>query len=376
MKYILLFFMLIVSFCIQSQEHKLTIKFTGKAYKDLSLRCYMEDDRQEIISGCVNNNDYTFIIDDSIYKKRQDIKIKNHVEETDSTHYLIGFEYINKKGDTCFLYADFKIDNLQTVDAAYVKTLNFPGRYIRNKHGNIVFGSVLVDVFRIPYEQGEQMIKIPKIAQYFSVFPDREKSYNEYISEYEITASLYPDANELMRMLYLFLSGYKSKEDVLKIYTCFSEENRESYYGKKINKFLYPNFTNYILSCGQKDMSEYIVQDSTKYNMIIFSASWCQPCIKEIPLLKKIYEDLGDKLIMTYISIDQGEQRELKWLQILDQYEIPWRNLFARTDEKIINEMYVIQSIPHILLVYPDKYIEHIDVRDNEILAKLYKLFD
>src|SRR5690606_41068829 len=52
-------------------------------------------------------------------------------------------------------------------------------------------------------------------------------------------------------------------------------------------------------------LRENIVLDSANYTLVIFSASWCAPCIAEIPLLKDIHKDLNNKLNLT----DRNERR-------------------------------------------------------------------
>ena len=89
---------------------------------------------------------------------------------------------------------------------------------------------------------------------------------------------------------------------------------------------------------------------------------------------KKIYADLGDKLIMTYISIDD-EKGESKWLQLLKEHEILWRSLFTREKVGEIRDLYSVGVIPNVILIHPNGKMEHIDVREEEQLAKLYRLF-
>ncbi|NLI36233.1 MAG: redoxin domain-containing protein [Bacteroidales bacterium] len=67
---------------------------------------------------------------------------------------------------------------------------------------------------------------------------------------------------------------------------------------------------------------EQVIIDSKKYNLIVFSASWCGPCREEIPILKHIYNDLNAKLDIVYISIDEAKTVEA-WQKLIQMEAIP-----------------------------------------------------
>ena len=118
---------------------------------------------------------------------------------------------------------------------------------------------------------------------------------------------------------------------------------------------------------------EKVVQDSSTHNLVIFSASWCIPCIEEIPLLKEIYADLSQSLVMTYISLDD-EKDIASFQQILTNYDIPWRTLYAHTDLQNVKDYYTVDAIPHLILVAPDMSYEFLDVRLDNDRQRLYSI--
>ncbi len=81
-------------------------------------------------------------------------------------------------------------------------------------------------------------------------------------------------------------------------------------------------------------------------------ATWCGPCIKEIPALKALEKELHEAPIeFVSISIDQIKDKD-KWLEFIDQKELSGLQLFADGDWKSeITTAYNIKGIPRFLLI-------------------------
>lgn len=58
-----------------------------------------------------------------------------------------------------------------------------------------------------------------------------------------------------------------------------------------------------------------------KHVLLCFWASWCAPCVKNIPMLKTINELYGGKILMVSISLDKDE---MKWRNALDMHKMSW----------------------------------------------------
>jgi len=104
--------------------------------------------------------------------------------------------------------------------------------------------------------------------------------------------------------------------------------------------------------------------------LVVFSASWCDPCHKLIPLLKELYKKSHTKLNMVYVSMDKPETVE-NWKALLKKEEIPWRSVLAADKINEVKLKYTVQAIPLLLLIKPNSIFEQIDIRRQNDLDKL-----
>ena len=125
----------------------------------------------------------------------------------------------------------------------------------------------------------------------------------------------------------------------------------------KIASFLYENINGKMVS---------LEDFRGKFVYIDFWATWCAPCLAEIPYLKKLEERFkNDKIEFIGISIDKLNAKE-KWKKMVVQKELSNTQLFAPsqgyqekvniTDEFMkltyVNSYYL--GIPHFLLIDPE----------------------
>lgn len=92
-----------------------------------------------------------------------------------------------------------------------------------------------------------------------------------------------------------------------------------------------------------------------KYVYIDVWATWCGPCLKEIPSLEKVEEQFqGKNILFVSISIDNSKDRQ-KWSNLVNKKEMRGIQLLAdkEFDSKFIKE-YNIQAIPRFILIDPN----------------------
>jgi len=318
---------------------------------------------------------WKFMIPDSIYHIVPKIffspKFKN--ESSDITHMLTFFSYFN--GDTLNYYQFLPLSpKIVEVYAKYSDTKvheNTP--MIRVEANELIYETLYVDRCEIPLDKNSDL----EVQGLYPGFPytsvdDYNMHENNVAQCLEIIAK-YPDSHYLIGCIVEHRTEF-TKENLQKIFTAFSIKNRRSDFGKIIDAYLdhYFVFSNMKLPDYENDTPEFMIRDSTKMNLIVFSASWCGPCHEMIPALKEIYSDLKNRLEITYISMDEEKTAD-NWRKLMKEKEIPWRSLMAKNDIKAVKEKYnPTGSIPFAFMVYPNKTVEIIDIRQSDQKEKLY----
>ncbi|MGN7886229.1 thioredoxin-like domain-containing protein [Dyadobacter sp. 22481] len=97
-------------------------------------------------------------------------------------------------------------------------------------------------------------------------------------------------------------------------------------------------------TADDKSVKEVLV-DSSKHNLIVFWASWCGPCRMEIPQIKKLYENEGQKLNVVSISVDKDQNA---WKKAMQKEQMPWKQFLLPLGDTyaILDKKYNLQTIP------------------------------
>ncbi len=106
-----------------------------------------------------------------------------------------------------------------------------------------------------------------------------------------------------------------------------------------------------------------------------FWASWCAPCIAEMPVVKEIYAKYKDKgLKIVGISMDNSEAA---WLKAIDKVQIPWIHVSSLKGMKRcpVAQLYQVYAIPKLYIIDKEGKIVAKDLRGEELKKKMDELF-
>ena len=182
-------------------------------------------------------------------------------------------------------------------------------------------------------------------------YPEASNPFDKKVHEHnsKIIKS-YPDSYLILKQLYSYKQFF-APEEIKQLLSFFNPivekydlyQSLQNYLAdNKLFDTKYPSFIKFENANGEK---EKVSANNQSVHLIVYWASWCLPCRKEIPELKKILNKYSNKgLAITSISIDGDKQ---DWLTALAFEKMNWQQLLAIDSSRLqLNEQYAINAIP------------------------------
>lgn len=390
MKNTLIIFLLIAISCASpiKKNGEINIHFKGKQFEKLNLVVYLPEKQADgsrekaFISG--NSEDgsaWKFVFPENLYDHHMSCRLQI---PTESDTIVEGIGFLSVAENDTLLAGEFSFSKTNsTIDAVYSSSPSFQSLFA-GPNNTATYKTVTQHRFFVSSQSDKELLASVEAMGKSYCLPNYQDTVNYPIQiyQYKNLTRRYPDSHFLLETLNSHLMEFQSKADIESIFNCFSPESKNSYWGRltsdflasKNTKFDYSVFENSTLPVWNSDKSEPVVKDTTKFNLVVFSASWCGPCHALIPKLKKVNTELKDRLAMTYVSLDE-ENTVKNWTQLMQKESIPWRSLLAKNDIEKIKKKYFVLTIPHAILVYPRGLkAEILDIRLDKDYKKLTKL--
>jgi len=370
----------------QSSKSNTTIhlELDGNKYERLSIEAKNYKLKNNKFNGkSLDGRNWFFEIPDSVYDKTMGFGFRDFITYDAEAIQILDLG-ITQRNDTFMMsngLINFDKKKNINIKLEYLKR-DSADLYARDSTGKVKPTKFILDHYIIIEPDTENILSAREHVNFCWFNNDKSpgKTYSDFLADYIRLIKQHPDSKTLMSMLLEQFEGgrFKSKEDLKLLYNSFSGQNKNSYIGRKLSDKLSlvstsSKFENLKLQNSLSHKIEPIIADSTKFNLIIFSASWCSPCHKLIPLLKEINNDLNQNLNFVYISLDEQSSVE-QWENLLLKENISWRSLLAFNKLEYIKNKFLAYSIPKSWLVYPDGKMEIIDIRNSNDKEKLYKL--
>ena len=125
---------------------------------------------------------------------------------------------------------------------------------------------------------------------------------------------------------------------------------------------------------SKASLSSYV--QNNKIVLLDFWASWCTPCLNELPNLKAAYKKFKSKgFEIVSVSVDDSTE---DWIQAVKDNGMNWVQLWNGSDEDLANSpamQYSVTAIPSTFLIDADGTIIGRNLRDKELEDALEDFF-
>ena len=248
--------------------------------------------------------------------KRKGFDFTNHILTTPKQRYLLNFFLIDTS--RIIVNGDAKKDSALYITAG--------------KNNESMFRS--------------QMLSFGYLSNDSAKRKNEMEKYLSIIKEYPSSQYLLSQIDENKSVI--------QRDELAQLLQGFDQHAMRSNIGKKMLAYLgkktdNQQVTDMVLEDYNGKASS-VLNTTGKVNMLVIWASWCGPCRREIPGLKKLYDKYKDRgLTITSVSTDENRA---SWKAALFVESMPWKQLIVPKDKiELFNLTYEVGSIPYVLFL-------------------------
>ncbi len=285
--------------------------------------------------------------------------------------------YITGKIDGREYMVDFFLENGNITVSLTKEAVSATGTYINDIHQKVrevvdkavaeideayafLRDTTLTDEQR---KEGEQQVRL-KEAAYYQIVKDCMKQQINNLVGVSLFKQMYREntLEENDSLLQQVPAMYQMDQTIMKIKDRV-ENGKNTMIGKK-----FTDFELQTLSGGTKKLSDFAGKG--KVVLLDFWASWCGPCLKEMPNLVAAYDKYKNRgFEVIGISLDEDEE---DWRGAVEHLKISWPQLSDFKGWKCkAAKLYAIQSIPYTVLIDREGTIIDRDLRGQKLQKKL-----
>jgi len=160
-------------------------------------------------------------------------------------------------------------------------------------------------------------------------------------------------------------------DTLLSVFHLLTNEWKESFEGRELELFLKGKALRKNAVAPIIEATDYYSKDrlsllNKNYTLLVFWASWCKPCLAEVPMMKALRSRYSeDDLKIIYVTLDDDLA---PFEQAVKKFDLRWNHVFG--DKKLINAFGVL-GIPQVFLVDQTGKIAYSREEEKDFTAQL-----
>jgi peroxiredoxin len=340
---------------------------------------FLYHDGEKFVPANVTKNENHYLIEGIYFGKMAILDILEEIDKTskigrrfylDESPAKIKYISCDSTKDT-FLWKNYYLENVKEFKPFYKSMRLFTRKEIEKVNEE----QKKVDE---EFRKLNELTKPIVMSDYDSLLKSKEKAelaqtifYNKQLEFIKLNADDYMSFVQFREII--TQKQVLESDNVREVFSSFPSELRNSFEGKKLeqiidekrNRFgnapeigkIAPNFKTTDIEGKDIELNDF----KGKYVLLVFWATWCGPCVKEIPDIKAIRNKYKPSdLAIIYVSDDSDKNR---FLNFIKKKQMNWNHIYGN---KTIAKDYFVNGIPETVLINQEGKIIHINV-GNEV---------